>query len=103
MTFRDYCSLIAQSVAETGYNQFRPSACIPSRTKDAFHVLECELSEEGEESAALSWAKSLSKNLSTTFVAFRGGGRRIAVVELKANAVVDGIVIHVNPHSEASS
>lgn len=102
MTFRDYCSLIAKSVADTGYDAFRPSACVPSAAKDEFHVLDGELREEGEESIALSWGDSLTKKSGTVFLAFRGGERRVTVAELKDGALVEGLVIKVNPRSEAS-
>lgn len=102
MTFRDYCSIIAESVAETGYDSFLPSACVPGFAKDEFHVLEGGLSEKGEERVALSWAESLPKNSTTVFLAFRAGERRVTVLELKENAVIAGLVIRVNPDSEVS-
>lgn len=102
MKFRDYCSLIADSVAETGYDSFYPSACVPGLLKDTFHVLEGELSEEGEERVATSWAESLSRNSNTMFLAFRSGSRKVAVLALKGHTVADRITIHVNPYSEES-
>lgn len=101
MTFRDYCSLIAKSVAETGYDAFRPSACVPSAAKDEFHVLDGELREEGEESVALSWVDSLTKKSGAAFLAFRAGKRRVTVAELKDGVLVEALVIKVNPSSEA--
>jgi len=100
MKFRDYCSLMTRSVAETGYDSFHPSACVPGVLRDRFHVLDGELREEGEESVALSWAEALTKKSGTVFLAFRGGKRRVTVVELKDGAVVDGLVIKVNPYAE---
>lgn len=101
MKFRDYCSLMTKSVAETGYDSFHPSACVPGIFRDRFHVLDGELSEEGEESLALSWARSLAKS-GTVFLAFRGGQRRVTVVELKDGTLADGLVIQVNPPVETS-
>jgi hypothetical protein len=100
MTLRDYASLIAKSVAETGYDAFRPSACVSSATKESMHVLETELSEGGEESLAREWAKSLEKCDSTLFAAYRAGDRVIAVVELRKASVVDKITIQVRPYVE---
>lgn len=102
MTFRDYCSLIANSVVETGYAAFRPSACVPDDTQDEFHVLDGGLSEDGQESVAFAWADSLPKKSGMVFLAYRGGDRKVLVVELKDGAFVHGIVIKVNPYAEAS-
>ena len=100
--FRDYLSIIAKSVAETGYDYFRPLACLPGSVREELLVLDGDLSDEGEESVALSWAESLAKNSDTIFLAFRGGKRRITVLELKDGAIIDGQVIQVNPYAEAS-
>jgi hypothetical protein len=100
MKFRDYCSLIAKSVAETGYDSFYPSACVPGFIKDKFHVLDGELTEIGEECVALTWAESLPTSSGKVFLAFRGGKRRVTVLELKGKAVLDSLVIQVNPYSE---
>ena len=100
MTLQDYTSIIGKSVAEVGYDFFRPSACIAGDKKDAFHVLECELGPAGEEQAALSWVESLPNSSGTVFLAFRGGERRVAVVEFKNREFVDGILIQVSPYSE---
>jgi hypothetical protein len=101
MKFADYSGLITRSVAEIGYNSFHPSACVPGLLKDRFHVLDGELSEEGEEAVALAWAKSL-KNTGRIFLAFRAGGRRVTVAELKDGELVDGIVLDVRPYMEVS-
>ncbi len=102
MTFQDYCSLIQKSVAESGYDGFHPSACVPGIESDDHHVLESELTDEGEEAVALSWAESLARGSKTMFLAFRGGERRVTVLELKDGAVVEGLVIRVNPYTEVS-
>ena len=101
MTFHDYCSIIADSVAETGYDSFHPSACVPSDETDEFHVLDGELCEEGEEHLARSWAESLSETSDTIFLAFRGGNRRVTVLELRTNAVINSIAMRVNPSSDS--
>ena len=102
MKFRDYCSLIAKSVAETGYDLFYPSACVPGFIKEKFYVLDGELTEGGEECVALTWAESLTKGSGAVFLAFRGGGRRVKVLELKGKAILESLVIQVNPYSEDS-
>ncbi len=102
MKFQDYCSLTAQSVAEAGYDAFFPSACIPGLLKDKFYVLDGKLSEEGEEQLALTWAESLPKSSGTMFLAFRGGKRRVTVLEMKGHLMIDGLVIQVEPYSEQS-
>jgi len=100
MTLRDYASIIAQSVAEAGYDAFRPSACVSSTDKEAMHVLETELSAGGEESIARDWAASLETDGSALFAAYRAGDRIVAVVELKQASVVDKITIQVRPFIE---
>jgi hypothetical protein len=102
MTFHEYVSLIAQSVAETGYDQFHPSACVSNSTDEKLHVLDGELTEEGEEAVALSWTESISKTSDTIFLAFRGGKRTVAVIELKGGKVMDRKTIRVTPHEEDS-
>jgi hypothetical protein len=97
--FSDYSALITKSVAETGYDSFHPSACVPGLLKDRFHVLDGQLSEEGEEAVALAWAKSLTK-AGRIFLAFRAGGRRVTVAELKDGELVDGIILDVKPYIE---
>ena len=99
MKFADYSGLITKSVAETGYDSFYPSACVPGLLKDQFHVLDRELSEEGEEVVALAWARSLKKS-GRIFLAFRAGRRRVTVAELKDGKLVDGIILDVKPYIE---
>jgi hypothetical protein len=99
--FPDYRALITKSVAETGYDSFHPSACVPGLLKDRFYVLDGELSEKGEEAQALDWAKSL-KESGKVFLAFRAGDRRVTVAELKNGELVDGVVLNVKPYIAAS-
>jgi hypothetical protein len=101
MKFSEYVDVIKKSVAQSGYSSFHPSACIPGVFKNQFHVLEGELREEGEESVAVAWAKTLKKS-GKIFLAFRAGDRRVTVVELKDGEVADGLVIQVNPYTEVS-
>jgi hypothetical protein len=99
--FSDYSALITKSVAETGYDSFHPSACVPGLLKDRFYVLNGELSQAGEETLALDWAKSLKRS-GKIFLAFRAGDRRVTVAELKDGELVDGVVLDVKPYIAAS-
>lgn len=91
-----------KSVAETGYNSFHPSACVPGLFRNKFHVLDCALKEDGEEVVALSWAKCLRKKSDTIYLAFRCGDRMVTVLKLKDDTVTDSLSIEVHPYLEDS-
>ena len=48
MTFEEYIEIIKGSVAETGYDNFRPSLCIPGE-QIKMDVFDTSLSQAGEE------------------------------------------------------
>ena len=100
MTLRDYCSLISGSVAETGYDSFRPSACVYSAESVQMHVLEVELKDEGDASAALTWGASLLKEGAVLYLAYRSGNRTVTVSAVRENKVVEKIVVRVRPSTE---
>jgi hypothetical protein len=100
MTLEGYSELTAKSVAETGYDFFRPSACISSSDANEMCVLDIELKEEGEKTEALAWGASLLKEGSTLFIAYRSGNRVVTVSEVREKEVVAKMTINVRAHDE---
>lgn len=101
MTFKDYCSIIAESVAETGYDAFRPSACVSRPEQDAMCVLEVDLSEEGDEVVARAWGAALEAEDNPLFLAYRSGHRRVVVLEIRNERVVAQVAVRVDAHVES--
>lgn len=100
MTLEGYSELIAKSVAETGYDFFRPSACISSSEVNEMCVLDIALKEEGETTEALAWGASLLKEGATLFLAYRSGNRVVTVSEVREKEVVAKITIDVHAYDE---
>jgi hypothetical protein len=100
MNLEDYSSFIAKSVAETGYDYFRPSACISSPESEEMCILDIELKAEGEKSEAFRWGASLLREGAVLFLAFRSGDRVVTVAEIREQAVVGKVAIRVNPSDE---
>ena len=70
MTFEEYIEIIKGSVAETGYDNFRPSLCIPGE-QIKMDVFDTSLSQAGEEILAKEWASQFTEQAKTLFLAFR--------------------------------
>jgi hypothetical protein len=86
MTFETYINLIADSVAECGYDCFMPSLCIPSETSE-LQVLEVRPQPNGDKEAALEWASKFTGPERVLFCAYRNGDRQVEVVEVTGTEV----------------
>jgi hypothetical protein len=96
-----YSAIIAKSVAETGYEHFKPSACVSTPDEEEMSVLDIELKEEGETSDALSWGATLLKEGAVLFLAYRSGNHVVTVAEVHGRSIVQKMNIHVRPHDES--
>jgi len=94
MTFGDYVQIIKHSVSTEGYDNFHPSLCEPSN-EIRLHVLECELSETGEEARAKEWAATFRQADTAIYLAYRAGARCIHVCEIRNREVTDKLRISV--------
>jgi hypothetical protein len=95
MTFGDYVEIIKQSVSTEGYDQFYPSLCEAGH-ESRLHVLECELSDTGEEATAKAWAATFCRKDSPIYVAYRAGGLCVHVCEIRNREVTDKLSITVS-------
>ena len=95
MTFGDYVKIIKQSVSTEGYDQFHPSLCEPGH-EIRLHVLNCELSDTGEEARAKEWAATFRQDDSPIYVAYRAGARCVHVCEIRNREVTDKLRISVH-------
>ncbi len=86
MTFETYLKLIADSVAECGYDCFMPSLRIPSETSE-LQVLEVRPQPNGDKEAALEWASEFPGPERVLFCAYRNGDRQVEVVEVTGTDV----------------
>jgi len=94
MTFAQYVQVIKESVASQGYDQFFPSLS-DGKSDVSLKVLECELSEAGEEALAKDWAGTFLKQSRVIYLAYRSGGRHVDVCEIRGSEVTDKVRIHV--------
>lgn len=88
MTFDQYVSLIARSVAEAGYDNFLPSLCVLTDAME-MEVLQTELSADGEESVAKQWASDFTEPGRTLFLAYQQGSRMVMVLEITGTEVTN--------------
>jgi hypothetical protein len=98
MDFESYTRLIMQSVADCGYDDFRPSLCISSGGSEELNVLETELHPNGEKDIALEWASQFTAADKKLFCAYRLGNRQLEVVEVTGTEVTDKTHIEVRPY-----
>ena len=98
MDFESYTRLIMQSVAECGYDDFRPSLCISNGGSEELNVLETELHPNGEKDIALEWASQFIAADQKLFCAYRLGNRQLEVVEVTGTEVTDKTHIDVRPY-----
>lgn len=94
ITFAQYIEIIKDSVASQGYDQFFPSLC-DGRSGVHLNVLECELSNNGEEALAKDWAASVLKSSPWVYLAYRVGGRHVDVCEIRGLEVIKKVRITV--------
>ena len=97
MTFEEYCQLIAESVAESGYDSFSPALCVPGE-EIRMCLLEGPLSEEGEEALAGEWVLEFTEPGKTVFLAFRSGRRVVTVLEIVGKVATRKRSINVLPY-----
>ncbi|HEY5742267.1 MAG TPA: hypothetical protein VIS99_06975 [Terrimicrobiaceae bacterium] len=99
MTFEEYIEIIKGSVAETGYDNFRPSLCIPGE-QIKMDVFDTSLSQAGEEILAKEWASQFTEQDKTLFLAFRSGQRTITVIKIVGTEATKKQGIIVNRYAE---
>jgi hypothetical protein len=96
MNFQLYAKLIADSVAQCGYDRFMPSLCIPSSHIE-LQVLEIDPQPEGDKEAALDWASAFTEADRVLYCAYRNGNRQVEVVEVTGTEVTNKLCIEVRP------
>jgi len=98
MDIESYTTLIAESVAESGYDRFLPSLCISSDGGDDLNVLDTVLRDEGEKELSLNWAaQSIAEN-QKAYCAYRIGNRIIEIVEIIGRDVTAKNHLDVRPN-----
>jgi hypothetical protein len=86
MDFETYTRLIADSVAECGYDEFFPSLCVVG-DKLEMQVLAGELQPHGEREVAMNWADTFKAPGQVLYLAYRIGGRQVEVIKLNGAEV----------------
>ena len=99
MTFSDYHDLIKKSVCETGFDGFLPSLCTVDGDDITMKVLDGELSEQGDEEVAMSWAEQFMRDGRTVFVAYRSGRSTVAIVEIVGFDATRKHTLRLTPNS----
>jgi hypothetical protein len=88
MTFENYCRLITDSARESGYDAFLPSLCSVYEGNIVMHVLDGDLSEDGDEVVAKEWAAMFMQDGDALFLAYRRGRHTLSVEEFRASKLV---------------
>jgi hypothetical protein len=99
MTFDSYFRLIMESAREAGYDAFLPSLCSIEDGDSVMRVLECDISEEGDERVAKEWAATFMKDGRTVFLAYRHGHRIVSVVEYLGSESIQTSEFKLNPRA----
>ncbi|MGZ5518458.1 MAG: hypothetical protein ACXWJX_12255 [Limisphaerales bacterium] len=94
ITFAQYVEIIKESVATEGYDRFFPSLC-DGRSGVGLNVLECELSNAGEEALAKKWAARFLESNPSVYLAYRAGCRHVDVCEIRGREVTNKVRIIV--------